>query len=62
MTPDSVRLLTIKEAAALLGIGRTKMFELLADGGIPRRRLGERTVRIPLDGLKAWLDSQPEDR
>lgn len=58
MSPDSVRLLTIKDAAALLGIGRTKMFELLSEGNIPRVRLGPRIVRIPLDGLKGWLDGE----
>jgi excisionase family DNA binding protein len=51
---DDRLLLRITEAAALLGIGRSKMFELLASGEIPVIRLG-RVVRVPREGLREWV-------
>jgi excisionase family DNA binding protein len=41
------------EAAAALGIGRSKMYELLARGVIPHVRI-DNLIRIP----RAWLDRQ----
>lgn len=39
------------EAATLLGIGRSKLYELLAAGELPVVRIG-RSVRIPVEGLR----------
>jgi excisionase family DNA binding protein len=41
------------EAAAALGIGRSKVYELLARGAIPHVRI-DNLMRIP----RAWLDRQ----
>ena len=47
------------EAARLLGIGRSKLFEMLARNELPVIRLG-RCVRIPRRELAAWIDQTVE--
>jgi excisionase family DNA binding protein len=42
------------EAALLLGISRSKLYELLAAGEIPAIKIG-RSVRIPVIALEAWI-------
>lgn len=49
---------TIAGAAAALGIGRTKLYYLIAAGRIDARKLGG-TVLIPAASLKALLDGLP---
>lgn len=51
--------LRIEEACKLVGIGRTKGYELCATGQWPTIRIG-RSVRIPLEGLKRWIDDQTD--
>src|SRR5213083_1181443 len=50
-------LLESREVARLLGIGRTKTFQLIASGQIPSIRLG-RCVRVPAAALYSWIDAQ----
>ena len=45
------------EAARLLGIGRSKLFEMMARDELPVVRMG-RCVRIPRHELAAWIDEQ----
>jgi excisionase family DNA binding protein len=52
-------LLRAEEAALLLGIGRTKVCEMLATGDLPAIRIG-RCVRISRDQLEGWIDEQLE--
>jgi excisionase family DNA binding protein len=47
-------LLTVSEAADLLGIGRNLAYELVRTGRIPSIRLG-RVIRIPRFGLEQWV-------
>jgi len=47
------------EAARLLGIGRSKLFEMLAQQELPVIRIG-RCVRIPRRELREWVDSNLE--
>ena len=47
-------LLTPLEAAAALGIGRSKVYELLRSGALPSVRIGA-CRRIPAEGLAAFL-------
>ncbi len=54
-------LLRIDEAARLCGIGRSKMYELVAEGTVPSITIG-RARRIPLDRLRHWIDEQTCDR
>lgn len=51
--------LTPTEAAKALGIGRTLVYELLAAGKLPGRRLNDRWI-VPVDALRAWL-SESQD-
>jgi excisionase family DNA binding protein len=48
-------LLRVEEAARVLGIGRTKVYELIAREELPVVRLG-RAVRIPRVGLSTWIE------
>ncbi len=51
--------LTVVEACKLVGIGRTKGYELCATGQWPTIRIG-RAVRVPVDGLKRWIAEQAD--
>jgi len=56
-------LLDTRDVARLLGIGRTKTFQLIASGELPSIRLG-RCVRVPAAALHSWIGSKtksPED-
>jgi excisionase family DNA binding protein len=50
-------LLTPREAAASLGIGRTTIYDLIARQVIPSVRIG-RCVRVPVDALRRWLEKE----
>jgi excisionase family DNA binding protein len=47
-------LLRPDEVAELLGVGRSKVYALLAKGDLPSVRLGC-SVRVPANQLKDWL-------
>ncbi len=51
------------EVAEVLGIGRSKVYELLASGEIPCVRLGTKSgkgrgamIRVPVDALREWVE------
>ncbi len=50
-------LLRIPEVAEALGLGRTKIYELIAAGAFPTIRVG-RAVRVPLTALQKWVEEQ----
>jgi excisionase family DNA binding protein len=52
--PHEPLLLRPVEAARLLGIGRSKLFEMLARNELPVVRMG-RCVRIPRRELSSWV-------
>jgi excisionase family DNA binding protein len=54
-------LLTVSEAARQLGIGRSLLYELLADGQVESIHVG-RLRRIPADALTAYIDRQRQNR
>lgn len=54
---DTKLLLRPVETAEVLGIGRSKVYALIASGEIPSIRIGA-SVRVPLDALRAWMDRQ----
>jgi excisionase family DNA binding protein len=54
-------LLRPTEAADAIGIGRSKIYELLASGALPSVRIGS-SVRVPVDSLRAWIAHQLEAR
>ena len=45
------------EVADLLGLGRTKVYEMLASGELPSVRIGK-SVRVPLGALRQWVDER----
>ena len=49
--------LRIDEVAARLKLGRTKVYQLVADGELPAVRIG-RAVRISAEGLQDWIQKQ----
>ena len=53
--PPVARLaLRVEEAAATVGIGRTKAWTFVYSGEWPSFRIG-RSVRIPVAGLEEWI-------
>lgn len=46
--------ISVEEAAALLGLGRTAAYEAARRGEIPSRRLGRRVI-VPVPALLEWL-------
>jgi excisionase family DNA binding protein len=45
------------EAAEAIGVGRSKVYELLASGELPSIRIGG-SLRVPVDALRAWIARQ----
>jgi excisionase family DNA binding protein len=54
-------LLRPAEAAEAIGVGRNKLYELVASGELPSIRVGA-SVRIPVDALRAWIDRRLKGR
>ena len=54
-------LLKPSEAAQLLGIGRSLIYELIARREIPSVRLGS-CLRVPTESLQQWLREREEER
>lgn len=46
-----------KEAAEALCLGRSKIYELIADGTIPSVRIGK-SIRVPVKELLEWAKRQ----
>ena len=44
----------VAEAAELVGVSRTKMYELIAAGDMPTIKIGS-AVRVPADALREWI-------
>ena len=45
---------TVAEACHAVGIGRTKLYELIGQGRVDTRKIGGRTV-IPVESLQALI-------
>jgi excisionase family DNA binding protein len=50
--------LKVPEAAELLGINRTRAYELIASGDLPAVRVGERSIRVNRAELERFLLEQ----
>lgn len=50
-------LLTAIEAGEAIGVGRTRIYELIATHQIPSVRIGK-SVRVPTKALQEWIDRQ----
>jgi excisionase family DNA binding protein len=51
--------ISVDELCTMLGVGRSKGYQLIRQDGFPIIRLGRRAV-IPLEAVKAWLAAQSE--
>ena len=54
VSASHVRLVTIPVAAKLLGVSRSKLYELLGEGALPTVRIG-RSRRIAIADLEAFV-------
>ncbi len=52
------RLITAEDIVERTSLGRSKVYQLLADGSIPAIRIG-RSVRVSESDFAAWLAEQP---
>lgn len=52
--PITVR---ISEACRMTGIGRSKLYELIAEGEIETIKVGAMTL-VPVDGLRAFIEAR----
>ena len=50
-------LLTVPQVAASLGLGRTKVYELIATEGLPVVKFGTAT-RVSLASLQKWVEKR----
>jgi excisionase family DNA binding protein len=54
---ESAMLLRPDEAARMLSIGRSKLYELLSTNVLPTVRIGK-SVRVPRAALEKWIEEQ----
>jgi excisionase family DNA binding protein len=54
------KLLKVDETAKILNIGRSKAYEMIAEGQIPSVRIG-RSVRVPPEGLRRKIEEMAEE-
>lgn len=52
--PHSPLLVRVEEAARILSLGRSKIYELLGSGELPSVKCGK-SRRIPLAALEQWV-------
>jgi len=52
---------TMKEAADVLGVGKSTLYKALAAGKLSAIKLGSRTL-IPADALRQWVAAMPSAR
>jgi excisionase family DNA binding protein len=48
----------VVEAAKLLGIGKSALYELIRKGEVPYLRIGVKRVVIPIDALRNWITTR----
>lgn len=54
-------LLKPTEAAEVIGLGRSKTYELISKGLIPSVRIGK-SVRVPVASLRNWVEQQVREQ
>jgi excisionase family DNA binding protein len=50
--------LSVKEVAAYLGISPQKVYQMVASGAIPSKRI-DRVIKIPREAFQSWWQSVP---
>lgn len=56
---DTPLLLKAEEVAKMLGLGRTKVYEMMGSGELPVVRIGT-AVRVPRKRLLDWIEENTE--
>jgi len=51
----------VEEAAEVMGIGRSTVYELIWAGELNTVRVGKRGQRVPVDEIKRWIAEQQGD-
>lgn len=54
LDPTVPRLLRATEVAALLGLGRSKVYDMMKRGQLPVVRIGK-AIRVPANALEEWI-------
>jgi excisionase family DNA binding protein len=54
MTTVEPLLLTIPQVATMLGLGRSKVYDLIREEGLPTAKFGT-AIRVPAEELKQWV-------
>lgn len=49
--------ITVKEAAAYLGVGVDKIYEACASGGLKHVKFGHSTIRLQVKWIDVWAES-----
>ena len=57
MTMNNQYLCSVPDAAKMLGIGRTKIYEMLAKGALASMQIGSRRL-VKMDSIKALVEGQ----
>ena len=52
--------LTVAEAAEILGLKKSKTYQMMRSGLLPRVRIGG-SIRVPLDKLKVWCQQKSDE-
>ena len=58
--PPSMVLLTIPQVMSILGVGRTRLYELIKGEHLPVVRIGPGSVRIKFDSLQEWIKGREQ--
>jgi excisionase family DNA binding protein len=48
------KLVSVCQAAEILGVSRSTLYELIAAGAFPHIKIG-RTIRVPRDAIDDWV-------
>lgn len=49
--------LNVDEVAEVIGLGRSKTYQLIAEGAIPSVHIGK-SRRVPASALRQWIDER----
>lgn len=61
MTTQPKILVTVAEAAEMLSLSRTELYELVAAGKFTKRYVGTRSFRLQADEVVAYANSLPTE-
>ena len=60
MDIETRRLIRVPEVLALIGVSRSTLYAMVAEGQFPRPvKIGHRSVGWPARDVQSWLDNRP---